>query len=157
MEQVHQPRGDRNEIIQHDQPTVYGGEQTSTPLTFTEAEQHNAYALLLELHEHATTVATGAERAQDRDHYLGELALSAAVVAWWSRWQPLMMHKALVGGASLQEVAAAAGVTEVEAHHSWSTWAEQQAELVIPTMRQPLLDPNEIEAIKARLQSSDIT
>ncbi|MDT5040079.1 MAG: hypothetical protein QOE51_1064 [Actinoplanes sp.] len=39
--------------------------------------------------------------------HLTELALSAAVVAWWSRWQPIAMHRAFLAGVSLAEVATA--------------------------------------------------
>ena len=41
------------------------------PVTFAEAEAHNAYTLLT------------------------ELALSAAVVAWWFCWQAIMVHRAM--------------------------------------------------------------
>jgi hypothetical protein len=81
--------------------------------------------------------------------HLTELALSAAVVAWWSRWQPIAMHRALLAGASLAEVAAATGLSEADAHERWSAWAEQQSQLVIAGRLG--VEPEEVAAIRERL------
>jgi hypothetical protein len=83
------------------------------------------------------------------EFHLTELALSAAVVAWWSRWQPLSMHRALMAGASLAEVAAAAGCTEPEAYLRWADWAERQAKL--SGAGRSGVDTDELTAIRARL------
>jgi hypothetical protein len=145
-----QPRGDRNDITAHDEPVIRDQRSTDEPpLTFAAAEQHNAYALLTELHDHALTFDVEGKRPSDPKHHLAELALSAAVVAWWSRWQPITMHRALLAGANLAEVAAAAGTTEAEAYTQWSGWADTQSELIIAGRRG--VDPDEAAAIRARL------
>jgi len=81
--------------------------------------------------------------------HLTELALSAAVVAWWSRWQPISMHRAFLSGASLTEVAASVGTTEAEVYQRWERWAERQSELTI-NGRTPV-EPNQIAKIRERL------
>src|SRR2546421_7122927 len=142
MEQINQPRGAADEITaQPHEPELpviptevpvprYQAEVPGQrpPVTFTEAEAHNPFALLTELHDHAMALRL---HEKPPTFHLTELALSAAVVAWWSRWQPIAMHRALLAGASLAEVAAAAGTTEAEAYATWSTWADRQAALVI--------------------------
>lgn len=148
MEQTSQPRGDQNEIATHDEPVVHHGraESTPPPLTFAEAEQHNPFRLLVELYDHAMIVD---RQAAPADHHLAELALSAAVVAWWSRWLPLTMHRAFAGGASLTEVAAAAGTLQSEAYQCWSAWAEAQSRALI--LGRPGVDPGEVATIRAQL------
>ena len=41
---------------------------------------------------------------------LAELALAAAVMSWWSRWQPVTIHAALRTGADVADIAAATGL-----------------------------------------------
>ncbi len=161
MEQINQPRGDADEITsqQHAEPEqpavrtdvpvpIYQAEAPGQrpPVTFTEAEAHNPFALLTELRDHA--MALRLEEKPPTFH-LTELALSAAVVAWWSRWQPIAMHRALLAGTSLSEVAAAIGATEAEAYGRWSEWADRQAQLVIA--ERPGIEPDEVATIRARL------
>jgi hypothetical protein len=168
MEGVHhQPEGDRNEITsepisggqdrpQHqDHPDqqekiIYEAPAEELPTTFAEAKQRNAYTLLRELYDHGMTVDIKGERRSDPRHDLAGLALSAAVVAWWSRWQPIMMHRALKAGASLSEVAAAAGVPETEVRERWSAWAEQQTQVVIGDWHG--LDPVEAETVRQHIE-----
>src|SRR2546429_4133290 len=131
-------RGDTNEISRHHEhqaPTV----DPRPPLTFAEAEAHNPFALLSELHDHAMALRL---HEKPPTFHLTELALSAAVVAWWSRWQPIAMHRALLAGASLAEVAAAAGTTEAEAYNRWNEWADVQSKSVIAGRRG--VEPNEV-------------
>ena len=125
-----QPRGDVAEIRseQHAQQVVpTEAPLQRPPVTFAEADAHNPFSLLIELHDHALS-RTGEEPAT---FHLTELALSAAVVAWWSRWQPISMHRAFLAGASLADVAAAVGATETEAYAGWSAWANRQSALVV--------------------------
>jgi hypothetical protein len=105
MEHLRQPEGDRNEITTNDQAAPDAA--ATLPLTF----------------------AGEGKRPEASAHHLAELALSAAVVAWWSRWQPIAMHRAFLNGASLAEVAMAVGVTGAEAYDPWSAWAEGQMQL----------------------------
>src|SRR6266545_3277080 len=161
MEQINRPRGDADEITsqQHaelEQPAVrtelpvprYQAEVPGQrpPVTFAEAEAHNPFALLTELHDHAMALRL---HEKPPTFHLTELALSAAVVAWWSRWQPISMHRAFLSGASLTEVAASVGTTEAEVYQRWERWAERQSELTI-NGRTPV-EPNQIAKIRERL------
>jgi hypothetical protein len=103
-------------------------ESQRLPLTFAEAETHNPFALLVELHDHAMALRVEEKPA---GFHLTELALSAAVVAWWSRWMPVAMHRAFVAGAGLDDVAAATGCSEAEAYERRNAWASTQSGLVI--------------------------
>jgi hypothetical protein len=150
MEHLHQPRGDAREItdqqLQLSDPSVDTSEAPPRPpVTFAEAEVHNPYAVLVELHDHALSRTAEAPAT----FHLTELALSAAAVAWWSRWQPISMHRALVAGANLTDVAKAIGTTEADAYQRWSDWADAQAELII-NGRQGV-DPAEVTAVRERL------
>ncbi len=160
MERLNQPRGDADDITtepytQADQPVVptdlplaeAHGPAQRPPVTFTEAEAHNPFSLLAELHDHAMALRL---HEKPPEFHLTELALSAAVVAWWSRWQPIAMHRALAAGASLAEVAAATGTTEAEAYQRWNEWAEQQAQLVVGG--RVGVDAHEVAGIRDRLQ-----
>ena len=80
------------------------------PVRFADSEQRNPFRLLLELHDHAV----GGPALPSWSDILAELALAAAVVSWWSRWQPVSIHAALRAGADLADMAAATGVEPVE-------------------------------------------
>lgn len=152
MEQINQSRGVPSEISTHDEPVIYDGRTAPPPVTFTEAERRNAYTLLTELHDHALTLDADGRRPDDPRHHLAELALSAAVVAWWSRWQPISMHRAFLAGATLAEIAAATGTTESEAYERWEQWAERQSKLLIGS--KPGVEPDEVATIRSRIARS---
>lgn len=116
------------------------------PLTFAEAEQRNPFALLGELRDHAMALRVDEKPAE---FHLTELALAAAVVAWWTRWQPIAMHRALVAGASLGEVARAAGVEEGEAYRRWNEWAARQSRSVVAG--QVGVYPAEVAEVRSRM------
>ena len=80
---------------------------------------------------------------------LAELALAGAVVSWWNRWQPLLMHRAFVAGASLSEVALATGLDSASVVARWLEWAMVQTALDIGG--RPALDAAEVADIRARL------
>lgn len=124
------------------------------PRTFIDAESLNGYAVLTLLHDHAMRLNDSGERTDEADHHLTELALSAAVVSWWSRWQPISMHRALVAGSTLAEVAAAVGSTEDETYDRWSVWAEQQTRLWLRGAPHTGLDPAEATSVRTRLGHS---
>ena len=152
MEQPDRSRANYSDLSAREAMPAH--EQTgSPPLTFAEAEQHNAFSLLIELHDHSLTRTVQAERPEQAAHHLAELALASAVVAWWSRWQPISMHRAFVASASLSEVAAAAGVSELEAYGRWTRWAVTQAGLELNG--KSLLDPAELAAVRARIRPID--
>jgi hypothetical protein len=118
---------------------------SAAPLTFAGAAERNPFRLLLDLYDQTQRCASDTSAAGA----LTELALSAAVVSWWARWQPLTMHKALLGGATLTDIAAATGLTEDEVNKRWSDWADVQCALNIGG--HPALDPATVADIRTRL------
>ncbi|GIE95800.1 hypothetical protein [Paractinoplanes rishiriensis] len=118
---------------------------TPPPTSYTAAEKISPYQLLIDLHEHA--IARPA-RPSSTD-LLAELALAAAVVAWWRRWQPAIIHAALRAGADLPDIAAATGLDPSEVIGRWQRWAEVQTGTDIGG--HPLLDPDEVRTIHHRI------
>ncbi len=47
----------------------------------------------------------------EAEHHLEELALMTVSAEWLTRWQPISMHRALLAGATPDQVAAAAGAS----------------------------------------------
>ncbi len=115
------------------------------PLRFADAERLNPYQLLLDLHDHAL----GRSSVPDEEEVLAELALAAAVIAWWSRWQPPAIHAALRAGAGLADITAATGLDQHEVVRRWRTWTDVQTGLVIGGGPSP--DVEEVRAIDERL------
>jgi hypothetical protein len=118
------------------------------PLTrFAEAEKINPYQILVDLHDHAT----GRPYPPSPNDALAELALAAAAVSWWSRWQPAMIHAALQTGADLADISAATGLDIDEIAHQWDRWAEVQTGVVVAGHQ--LLDPDEVRTIRVRVSA----
>lgn len=115
------------------------------PVRFADAEEINPFKLLLDLHDHAVTRTA----ASGPVGVLAELALSAAVVSWWTRWQPSMIHAALRAGADLTDIADATGLDTSEVVRWWQRWVNVQMRLDISG--RPSVDPAEIRAIGRRL------
>ncbi|MEU1680788.1 hypothetical protein ABZ422_17075 [Micromonospora zamorensis] len=116
-----------------------------SPVRFADAEEINPFQLLLDLHEHAVARTPGS----GRDNVLAELALSAAVVSRWTRWQPSMIYTALRVGADLTDVARATGLDADEAVDRWRRWVDVHTRLDIGGC--PPVDPVEVWAIERRL------
>src|SRR6266508_2028300 len=114
-------------------------------MRFADAEKINPFRLLLDLHDHVFTrpVRLGSGDA------LAELALSAAVVSWWTRWQPSQIHAALRAEADLTDIAAATGLEPCDIVRRWRRWADVQSRLNIEG--RPALDVNEVQGIERRL------
>lgn len=115
------------------------------PVQFADAEQINPYQVLLDLHDHR--MAHVGHR--DRGAALADLALAAAVVSWWTRWQPGLIHAALRTGADVADIAAATGLDPGAVVRRWRTWAEVQTRLLIGG--RPALDPAEVRAVADRV------
>ena len=115
------------------------------PLRLADAERINPYQVLVDLHDHAL----GQPARSTREGALTELALAAAVVAWWSRWQPLTIHAALRSGADIVDIAAATGLDEEEVLRRWRRWTDVQTALMIGG--RPGVDPVEVRTIRDRL------
>jgi hypothetical protein len=115
------------------------------PTRFDKAEKINPFQLLIGLHDHALS------RSPDPapDGALAELALAAAVTAWWGRWQPMTIHAALWAGATVTDVAVATGLDESEVVRRWTRWTDTQTTLVIAEC--PSVDPDEVRTICQRI------
>jgi hypothetical protein len=116
--------------------------RTPPPTAYAVAEKVNPYQLLLDLYDQA--IARSARPS--RTDWLAELALAAAVVTWWRRWQPAMIHAALRGGADLADIASATSLDPAEVAGRWQRWAEVQTGTNING--HPLLDPDEVRTIR---------
>ncbi|MGC5052839.1 hypothetical protein ACLQ2S_15460 [Micromonospora sp. DT48] len=93
---------------------------TEPPVWFADAAEINPFQLLLDLHDQAVARTPGT----GLDDVLTELALSAAVVSWWTRWQPSMIHTALRAGADLTDIAKAIGLDAIDFLRRWWRWAD---------------------------------
>lgn len=121
------------------------GHPTEPPVRFADAKDISPFQLLLDLHDHA--VARTPESGLD--DVLAELALSAAVVSWWTRCQPSTIHSALRAGADLTDITKATGLDAGDAVRWWRRWADIQTRLDIGEC--PSMDPGEVRAIEPRL------
>jgi hypothetical protein len=118
-----------------------------SPVRFVDAERINPFQVLIDLHDHAL----GHSPEPSRDEALAELALAAAVVSWWSRWQPITIHAALRSGASLADIAAATGLDAQEVVRRWERWTDVQTRLDIGG--RPAVDPAGVRTIRNRIRA----
>ncbi|MGI5180580.1 hypothetical protein ACQEVZ_30130 [Dactylosporangium sp. CA-152071] len=121
-------------------------ERGRPPIRFVDAEKVNPFQVLLELHDHAI----GRPATPSRRDVLAELALAAAVVSWWSRWQPMSIHAALRAGADLADIAAATGLDPADVVRRWLRWTDVQTRLTIG--ERPAVDVEEVRTIRRRLR-----
>ncbi|MFV2104271.1 hypothetical protein [Micromonospora sp. LOL_024] len=117
---------------------------TDPPVRFADAEEINPFQLLLDLPDRA--VARTPESGLD--DVLAELALSGAMVFWWTRWQPSMIHAALRAGADLPDIVRATGRGASDVGRRWRRWADVQTRLDIGG--RPSMGPVEVRAIERR-------
>jgi hypothetical protein len=115
-----------------------------SPTWFAEAEKINPYRILVDLHDHAI----GRPFPPSRNGALAELALAAAVVSWWARWQPAMIRAALRADADLVGMSAATGLDIDEVVRRWQQWTKVQTGVVVAGHR--LLDGDEVRTIRVR-------
>ncbi|MGI5523178.1 hypothetical protein ACQEUX_19920 [Micromonospora sp. CA-259024] len=122
-------------------------ENSGPPVRFVDAERINPFQVLLDLHDHAL----GHPAAPSQRDALTELALAAAVVSWWSRWQPITIHAALRSGADLTDIVAATGLGLGEVVRRWQRWADVQTLLIIGG--RTAVDPEEVRTIRRQLRT----
>lgn len=92
--------------------------------TFDEAKQESAYNLArqwLDLTFRFEDLSAASE--------LDEVAVMAALASWLTRWLPIHIHRSLIAGASIEEVAAAAGIEFSEVTRRWREWSDGQRQL----------------------------
>lgn len=91
--------------------------------TFEQARSANPYTLARRWSDSAGTSPT------DRDGQLDEVATMAALSWWMTHWLPISVHRALMAGASIEEVAEASGMQFAQVTNAWRTWADGQRSL----------------------------
>ncbi len=116
-----------------------------SPVRFADAEKINPFQLLVDLHDHVLTRPA----RYGRGEALAELALSAAVVSWWTRWQPSLIHTALRAGADVAAIVAATGLQPRDIIRRWCQWADVQSRLDIGG--RPALDIADVQRVQRRL------
>jgi hypothetical protein len=60
---------------------------------------------------------------------LRELAVMSRLADWLQRWQPILIHRAILAGADVGDVSAAAGVEAAVVVSRWRRWARGQRRL----------------------------
>jgi hypothetical protein len=99
------------------------------PLTFAEAEKVNAYELARRWGGSTRFPARLKGEESQAERELEELAVMAALRRWLERWTPAQIHRALLAGASVDQVAAAAGMTPDDVAATWRAWDVGQRQL----------------------------
>jgi hypothetical protein len=64
-----------------------------------------------------------------RTDELRELAVMSRLADWLLRWQPILIHRAVLAGAGVGDVSAAAGVEAAVVVSRWRRWAQGQRRL----------------------------
>lgn len=127
----------------------------TVPPTFEHYETENPYTLLTQLHDLGIVADL-----DDPDQGLTVIAMAAAVVHWWERWQPTMVHRSLAAGATIDQVTAATGRNAAQLYHAWLRWSQGQVDLYEgspETRPRPLgVSPEQFERIKGLLTEAVI-
>jgi hypothetical protein len=84
------------------------------------------------------------------EHHLEELALMTVSAEWLTCWQPISMHRALLAGATPDQVAEAAGMSVRGVHEQCKQWADGQRHSLIAG--RPGVTQEVCETIQARLR-----
>lgn len=98
---------------------------TQKPATFDEAYELGAYPLAV-MWSDTTRWSAGPMPLEEE---LAELAVMSALVRWLDGWRPVNVHRAILGGATVEQVVAAHGGTLQEVADAWTRWADGQRDL----------------------------
>jgi hypothetical protein len=91
---------------------------------------------------------------QESEHHLEDLALMTVVAEWLTRWQPISMHRAIVAGATPDQVAKAAGASVRDVFERWEDWADGQRGLIIGG--RPAMDAEVYEIVRSRFAAAGV-
>jgi hypothetical protein len=95
-----------------------------------------------------------------RTDELRELAVMSRLADWLLRWQPILIHRALLAGASVNELAVASGTEVAVVVSKWRRWAQGQRRLYesnggpSPSAIRLGLGPNEFDRVAALLEAN---
>ncbi len=87
------------------------------------------------------------------EHHLEELALMTMAAEWLTRWQPISLHRALLAGATPDQVAEAAGTSVRAMYEQWKQWADGPRRSLIAG--RPGVTQEAYETIHARFVGTD--
>jgi hypothetical protein len=89
---------------------------------------------------------------------LRELAVMSRLADWLLRWQPILIHRAMLAGAGVAEVAVASGTEVAVVASKWRRWAQGQRRLYesnggpSPAAIRLGLGPDEFDRVAALLE-----
>lgn len=86
---------------------------------------------------------------------LAELACMSALAQWLTRWQPIHIHRAIIGGADPAVVAAALGGSIADTFACWHSWALAQRASVV--CGRPGVTADEYGAVTAVFAATGVT
>ena len=101
----------------------------------------------------AESIAVELAGADDAGYWLGQAALESVIAQRMAARAVLSMHRALLGGATLAQVADAAGLTCAEAAGRWRSWADGQRQL---KQQVPGLGMSEHDYLRAAAAAGDL-
>ena len=90
---------------------------------------------------------------REPEHHLEELVPMTVAAEWLTRWQPISMHRALLAGATPEQVAEAAGTSVRGMYDQWTQWADGQRHSLI--VGRPGMTQEAYETIQARFTAAD--
>jgi hypothetical protein len=120
------------------------------PITFRAAEDLGAFELA-QLWADRTAWPINERTAYDE---LAELACMSALARWLTRWQPLAIHGAVLGGARMEAIAGALGSSLQVAFDRWHEWALRQRDFIVGG--KPGITEDEYEAVARRFAAAGI-
>lgn len=98
--------------------------------TFQEADAFGAYKLAarwLDVDRHPVRGDTGGVLVPSTPATeLDQVATMAALAGWLTSWLPISIHRALLAGATVDEVSAASGLDAFEVTVRWREWSDGQ-------------------------------
>jgi hypothetical protein len=108
--------------------------------TFEAAEGENAFTLARMWADQPWPIM---REQRDQGDELEELAVMAAVTKWLTAWLPAQIHHALLTGASVDQVAAAAGMTPADVAARWRTWSAGQRTYTAGVLTRDITTPHD--------------
>jgi hypothetical protein len=133
--------------VQH-VPTSEHSELPERVLTWQKADLLSPYEAIDRWFHHDPPVL----EEHGPEHCLEHLALMAVSAEWLTRWQPISMHRAILAGATPDQVADAAGTSVRNAFEQWKHWADTQRHSIIAG--RPGVTKDAYETVRARFAVS---
>lgn len=108
-------------------PTTTGQDTESRVLTWRQADLLSPHDAI----ERWRHLAPAVLHPDEPEYHLEDLALMTVSAQWLTRWQPIAIHRAILAGATSQQVCSAVGASMPDVFERWLGWVEGQRHLVI--------------------------